>query len=111
MEIKKEIKKDIYGVRITAEEDGVVAGVVYLYVFYNSVHKEPCGFLEYVIVDEKFQGRGIGTKLVKEVIAEAKARGCYKLVACSRHGKDEIHAWYKKLGFKEHGLEFRIDFN
>ena len=110
MEIKKEAKKDILGLKITAEENGEVAGVVYLYILYNSVHKEPCGFLEYVIVDEKFQGQGIGTQLVKEVIAEAKARGCYKLVACSRTGKEQIHQWYENMGFKKHGIEFRIDF-
>jgi len=110
MQIKKEIKKDAYGVRISAEEDGKEVGVVYLYIIYNSVHKEPCGFLEYVIIDDAYQGKGIGTELVQEVIKEAKERGCYKLIACSRAGKDKIHKWYEKLGFKNYGLEFRMDF-
>lgn len=110
MEIKKEIQRECHGIKITAKEDGKEVGVVFLYIIFNSVHKEPCGFLEYVIVDDKYQGKGIGTKLVKEVMIEAKARGCYKLIACSRDGKDAIHAWYEKLGFKKHGVEFRMDF-
>lgn len=110
MEIKKEIKKDAYGIKITAEENGKDVGVVFLYILYNSVHQEPCGFLEYVIVDEAYQGQGVGTKLVQAVIDEAKERGCYKLVANSRHGKEGVHKWYEKFGFKNHGLEFRMDF-
>lgn len=109
MEIIKEIKKDAYGVKISVEEDGKEVGVVFLYVLYNSVHTEPFGFLEYVIVDKEYQGKGVGTKLVQAVIDEAKERGCYKLIANSRHGKDVIHKWYEKFGFKNHGVEFRMD--
>ena len=42
-------------------------------------------------------------------IEEAKKQGCYKLVGTSRHGRDKLHKWYEELGFKNYGLEFRIN--
>ena len=51
---------------------------------WNSLHPQPFGLLEDVYVDEASRGHGLGTEIVTAVIAEAKARGCYKLVATSR---------------------------
>ncbi len=59
---------------------------------------------------KKNRGRGIGSRLVKAVIEEARNNGCYKLICTSRHEKPEVHRLYGELGFKNHGLEFRIDF-
>jgi hypothetical protein len=44
------------------------------------------------------------------VIAEAKRRDCYKLIATSRYARDRSHALYARLGFTDHGKEFRMDF-
>ena len=51
-------------------------------------------------VEEDSRGAGAGTQLAEAVIAEAKARECYKLVACSRHERVGVHQWYEKMGFK-----------
>jgi len=48
---------------------------------------------------------------VKRVVAEAKRRRCYKLIATSRYARNRVHALYDRLGFKDHGREFRIDFS
>jgi GNAT superfamily N-acetyltransferase len=101
---------DTVGVKIAIEEDGREVARVRLYVLKNDVHAEPFGFLEYVIVDDAYQSKGYGTMLVEEVIKAAKERGCYKLICTSRFGKEQTHKWYEKFGFKQHGIEFRIDF-
>lgn len=106
--ITKEVS-DISGIRIAIEEDGREVGRVRLYILKNDVHEAPFGFLEYVIIDEAYKGKGLGTILVKKVIELAKEEGCYKLICTSRLGKQEIHSWYEKLGFKKHGIEFRMD--
>ena len=111
MEIKKEIKKDCYAVKITAEENGVVLGRVFLYVIYNELHAEPYGLVEDVFVEEGARGKGLGTQLVKAVMSEAKERGCYKLIGTSRFERPEVHAWYESLGFEKYGVEFRMDLN
>lgn len=108
MEIKQE-NKDSQAVKIIAEDNGKIVGRAYLYLIYNDLHKEPYGFLEDVFVDENQRGKGTGTKLVKSIIAEAKKRGCYKLVATSRKSREQIHKWYIKFGFEDYGCEFRMN--
>ena len=100
---------DVVGKKITIIEDGEEIARAFLYVLHNELHKEPFGFIEDVLVDENYRGRGIGTKLITEVIAEAKRQGCYKLIATSRYSNEKAHKFYDKLGFKNHGAEFRMD--
>jgi len=75
----------------------------------NDLHDRPFGLMEDVYVHESVRGQGIGTKLVKEIIKIAKAQGCYKLIATSRHARTKVHELYLTLGFADHGKEFRID--
>lgn len=35
---------------------------------------------------------------------------CYKLIATSRTSRPKVHELYHRLGFTQHGVEFRIDF-
>src|SRR3989344_1236325 len=77
---------------------------------YKQEKAEPFGFMEDVFVEENFRKHGIGSMLIKAIIEEAKALGCYKLICTSRYEKPDVHGFYKKFGFKEHGFEFRMDF-
>ena len=97
------------GIKFLATENDQTIGRAYLYLLNNDLHEEPFGFLEDVFVEEAHRKHGIGRMLVEAVIAEAKSQGCYKLICTARHEKQDIHAYYKKFGFKDHGLEFRID--
>lgn len=110
MEIKKNIENKSYAVKFTVEENGKIIGRAYLYIIYNDLHEEPYGLLEDVFIEEEFRGSGLGTKLVNSVIEEAKKIGCSKLIGQSRHERTKVHAWYEKFGFKNHGLNFRMDF-
>ncbi len=84
---------------------------VYLYLLTNDLHQEPFGFIEDLYVEETHRGQGIGTQLIQHVIEQAKQHGCYKLICTSRHTREQIHLMYEKHGFKNYGLEFRMDFN
>lgn len=107
MTIQKEQKQN--AIRLSAVESGAELGVMYLYLIRNDSHKEPYGLLEDILVKEEHRKKGIGTALVKEAIAEAKRLGCYKLIGTSRMERENVHAWYEKLGLKKWGYEFRLD--
>jgi GNAT superfamily N-acetyltransferase len=109
MDIKFTKENKSYAIKVTAEENGAILGSAYLYIMFNDLHKEPFGFLENVFVAEESRGKGIGTKLVKSAVDVAKKQNCYKIICTSRYTKDEVHAWYVKLGFKDYGKEFRMD--
>jgi len=109
MELRSKKENRSYAVKVIAEEKGKILGRAYLYIMFNDLHQEPFGFLEDVFVEEANRGKGIGTKLVEEIIKEAKREKCYKIICTSRYKKDEVHKWYTKLGFKDYGKEFRMD--
>ncbi|OGY43622.1 MAG: GNAT family N-acetyltransferase [Candidatus Buchananbacteria bacterium RIFCSPHIGHO2_01_FULL_39_14] len=83
---------------------------VFLYLLHNDLHIEPFGFIEDLYVEESHRGQGLGTQLINHVIAQAKENKCYKLICTSRHARELIHKMYEKHGFKNYGLEFRMDF-
>lgn len=109
MEINFSRENKSYAIKILAGENDTILGSAYLYIMFNDLHKQPFGFLENVFVKAENRERGIGSKLVKAAIAEAKKQNCYKIICTSRYKNSAVHALYTKLSFKDHGKEFRID--
>lgn len=103
-------KVEASGIKLTIKADGKEVARATLYLMTNDQHETPFGLLEDVFVDETQRGNGIGTAIVKEAIEEAKKQKCYKLICTSRYSKPKVHELYMKLGFKDHGKEFRMDF-
>lgn len=98
------------GVKITIEENGQHIGRGFIYLLHNDLHAEPFGLMEDVFVEEAFRGKGYGEKIVKAIIDEAKKKRCYKLICTSRFSNERAHHLYEKIGFKNHGNEFRMEF-
>ncbi|MDP3728632.1 MAG: GNAT family N-acetyltransferase [bacterium] len=105
---RKEI--DVYGIKFYIEEKDKELGRAYLYILRNDLHQRPFGFLEDVFVDGSVRGEGLGRSLVQKVIEEARSQNCYKLICTSRYAKPKVHDLYLRLGFLDHGKEFRINF-
>jgi len=105
---RKKIKTE--GIKFWVNNGKEEVGRAFLFLLKNDLHAEPFGLLEDVFVKEEEQKKGIGTQLVEAVIKEARKRKCYKLIATSRYSRPKVHRWYKKLGFKDRGIEFRKDF-
>ena len=98
------------GVKIILEENGRKIGRGFLYLLHNDLHDEPFGLMEDVFVEEAFRGKGYGEKIITAIVEEARKRGCYKLICTSRFSNERAHHLYEKLGFKNHGNEFRMEF-
>lgn len=95
--------------KFTAHDDNKEVGRAYLYILHNDLHERPFGFIEDVFVEEEYRGQGVGSQLVKNMMEEAKKRNCYKMIMTSRYSKPKVHDLYERLGFKDHGKEFRLD--
>jgi len=109
MKINKKII-NFRGIKFFIEQDGKEVARAFLYILKNDLHDEPFGFMEDVFVAEEYRSQGLGTKLVKKIIEVAKQNNCYKLIATSRHERAKVHDLYERLGFKDWGREYRIDF-
>jgi len=97
------------GIRLSVSVNDLEIARAYLYVMRNNLHDEPFGLLEDVYVDENYRAQGVGSELVKKVIEIAKEKNCYKIIATSRTSRSKVHELYKRLGFEEYGVEFRIN--
>ena len=104
---KKEFESKAVRFSITDEGKEIAHG--YMYIIQNDFHSEPYALLEYFAVDEAYRGKGVGKTLVNDIIKTAKEKGCYKILMQSRYGRNDIHAFYEKLGFHDHGKNFRMN--
>ncbi|MDD4272012.1 MAG: GNAT family N-acetyltransferase [Patescibacteria group bacterium] len=109
MEIKQKTIK-AGGIKFFIEQDGREAARAYLYILKNDLHERPFGFMEDVFVGENFRSQGLGARLVEELIKAAKLNNCYKLIGNSRQERFNVHELYERLGFKNWGKEFRMEF-
>lgn len=66
------------------------------------------GHIEDVAVCPACRRRGIGTALVKHLVEEARASGCYKVILnCYEH----LLPFYQRAGFRAHDICLRRDLN
>lgn len=108
MKVKRVVNKTT-GIKVSLEKDNKEIARAYLYILKNSLHQEPFGFIEDVYIEEKFRNQGLGTKLIGKIIEKAKENKCYKIIANSRHSNLGAHKLYERHGFKNHGIEFRLN--
>ncbi len=94
--------------KVALSSKGKEIGRIWIHFLHNDLHEQPYALIEDLFVEEKWRGNGLGSKLVKAALAEAKKEGCYKVLATSRHTRPQVHEFYRKLGFQDWGKEFRM---
>jgi glucosamine-phosphate N-acetyltransferase len=106
-EIFKKISLDKNYKIYVAELDSKIVGAATIFIEQKFIHEGgKVGHIEDVVVRKKYQGKGIGQEVVKELVNYAKKKGCYKTILdCS----DELIPFYEKIGFKRHSNSMRID--
>lgn len=87
--------------------EGKIVGSTTLLIETKFIHNGgKVGHIEDVVVDKKYQKKGIGEKIVIYLLRYAKDQGCYKTILdCT----DEIKPFYEKLGFKHNANALRFD--
>jgi GNAT superfamily N-acetyltransferase len=69
----------------------------------------PSAVLEDVVVCETRRGQGIGEQLIAFATELAGGKGCSKFFLSSGSSRVGAHAFYRKLGFIQHGYSFYLD--
>ena len=93
---------------VAVKEDRQVIGSITLLIEQKFIHDGGrVGHIEDVVTKKEYEGMGIGKALVLKALDFAKKNKCYKVILdCSRNNAE----FYKKMGFKEHELSMRFDF-
>jgi GNAT superfamily N-acetyltransferase len=92
-----------------AQDDNKIIGAGTIFYLKNGGHENPFAYLEGIVVDDEFRGKGIGTALSKFAIDLARKKNCYKIIFTSGPDREKIHKFYENLGFKKWGFGFRMD--
>jgi ribosomal protein S18 acetylase RimI-like enzyme len=93
-------------VLMCAELDDKIIGFC-AYAIVNNLWQE--GQIAYVyamVVDEKYRGQGIGSRLIQEVIEGSKQRGLKRVELDSGFPREKAHAFYEQLGFEKRAYLF-----
>lgn len=108
----QEITSDPNYIIKVAEIDGKIVGATTLFIELKFIHQlGKVGHIEDVVTDKKFQGKGIGKKIIHSLLEDAKRRGCYKTILdCD----DNVIPFYERINFegksfKKHGNCMRFD--
>lgn len=65
------------------------------------------GFIEEVVIREKYRNNNLGSKLIEELLKKSKKYGCYKVVL---NCFPERVAFYERNGFHNESICMRYDF-
>ena len=84
---------------LVAEVEGRVVGMVSLLASVSTALGGPVAWLEDLVVASEWRGQGLGKRLVKEALAEAKKRGWRRLSLLTDSDNLRAHALYRGLGF------------
>lgn len=93
--------RDDHAVMFVAKDGDSIVGLASLFIIYNLA--EVSGDIEDVVIDEKYRGQGLGERLVRALIEEARARGLYELYLTSRSSRVAANKLYEKIGFEKRG--------
>ncbi|MCR5168655.1 MAG: GNAT family N-acetyltransferase [Oscillospiraceae bacterium] len=85
---------------IVAEENGKIVSSCVCVIITNLTHEQrPYAFIENVITDEAYRGRGLATACLNFARDIAAKNNCYKIMLLTGSKKQTTLDFYKKAGY------------
>ena len=108
-EILKKINHDPNHIIHVAIDDNKIVGSTTLLIEQKFIHEGGLvGHIEDVVVRKDYEGKGVGMKLIRSLLACAEEKNCYKTILDC---KDDVKPFYEKIGFHEESNGMRYDYN
>ena len=85
-----------YGIILVAEENSVIAGIAGMYA---NDYEKYSGHLQFILVANEFQNKGIGKELIRHVLQTAKTNGMKRVMLTVDLGNKKAEQLYIKSGF------------
>ena len=85
---------------IVAEEDGRIVSSCVCVIIPNLTHnQQPYAFIENVITDEEYRGRGLATQCLNYAKKIAESENCYKMMLLTESRKESTLNFYRQAGY------------
>lgn len=99
---------------VAADEKDAVLGYAFCMLreppFKNTMRPRKSMFIDDFCVDETCRGRGIGEKLFRFVLEEAKRRGCADVTLNVWAGNDGARRFYERMGMRPKETQMELCF-
>lgn len=89
---------------LLARSEGTIVGMATL-ILAAALHGTT-GHIEDVVVDAEFRGRGIGERLMRALLDEARSRGADAVALTSHPSREAANRLYRRLGFELGGTNY-----
>lgn len=87
---------------IVAEEDGKIVSTCTCIVVPNMTHgPRPYAFVENVVTDSEYRGRGLATACLDKAREIAVANNCYRLILMTGSKLDSTLDFYRRAGYND----------
>ena len=87
--------------------ENIPIGIITIIIEQKLIHSGQCvGHIEDLVVDNKYNGKGIASQLINHCVQIAKENNCYKIILDC---KEELIPFYNKNNFKQQGVCMRIE--
>ena len=87
------------------EFDDAIVGVIGIMHNHN-IHDGFVTYIEHVVVDDNYRGRGFGTQLIEFAENRAREEGCFLIELDTDQGEERAESLYKKNGYNICGHYF-----
>lgn len=100
IELWNRIINDINHHIIVAEEDGKIVSSCVCVIIPNLTHSmQPYAFIENVITDSDYRGRGFATQCLNYAKDIAVSENCYKMMLLTGSKEDKTLDFYRRAGY------------
>ena len=106
--LRKLASNPVYKIFVAIKDNKEIIGLLTLLIEQKFIHNGgKVGHIEDVVTRKGYEGKGIGSELVRSALKYAEENNCYKVILdCS----EKNAVFYEKLGFRKHSVEMRYDF-
>lgn len=85
---------------IVAVEEGCIVSSCVCVIIPNLTHnQQPYAFIENVITDEAYRGRGLATACLDYAREIARRENCYKMMLLTGFKEESTHRFYQRAGY------------
>lgn len=84
---------------VAVEDDHIVSSCVCVIIPNLTHNQQPYAFIENVITDEAYRGKGLATACLDYAREIARRENCYKMMLLTGSKEESTHRFYQRAGY------------